>query len=365
MQTPAPHWRPPHCPNPNCLYHNANGGPWLYRKHGFYRRLAPPHRIQRFTCRHCRRAFSSQTFACTYWLRRPDVLPALLLKCVGGMANRQIARDLRVTPSTVDRQLSRLGRHCLLFHRRQLAGAPPPREIAIDGFETFELSQYYPTHFHLAIEPDTSFFTHFTDSELRRKGRMTAGQQRRRRQLEQHYGRPEPQAVRKDVTELLATVLAGARTAVIRSDRHEAYPWAIHRLDCRVEHRTVSSRARRDRRNPLWEINRTDRMIRHSQAGHARQTLAWPKRRQRAAERLAVFLVWWNYLRRRWEKRCHESPAMLRGLCARLLSVPEVLQARIFRTRQQLPPRWAAYYRGEIMTRALPANRMHSLSFAY
>ena len=303
MQTSSPSWRPPHCPNPNCPHHNANGGPWPYRKHGFFRRLASPRRIQRFTCRHCRRAFSSQTFSCTYWLRRPDVLPALLMKCVGGMANRQIARDLRVAPSTVDRQLSRLGRHCLLFHRRLLRVAAPPSEIAIDGFETFELSQYYPTHFHVAIEPASSFFAHFTDSELRRKGRMTAGQKRRRRELEQQYGRPDPQAVRKDVTELLRTVLAGVRTAVVRSDCHAAYPVALARLDCRVEHQTISSRALRDRRNPLWEINRTDRMIRHSQAGHARETLAWPKRRQRAAERLAVFLVWWNYLRRRWEKR--------------------------------------------------------------
>jgi transposase-like protein len=291
MQTTAPGWEPPHCPNPNCPYHNANGRPWPYRKHGFYGRLTPPRRIQRFTCRHCHRAFSSQTFSCTYWLRRPDVLPALLLKCVGGMANRQIARDLRVAPTTVDGQLGRLGRHCLLFHRQQLRDAPPPPEIAIDGFETYELSQYYPTHFHLALEPDTSFLTHFTDSELRRKGRMTAGQKRRRQQLEQRHGRPDPQAVLQDVTALLQTVLEPARTAVIRSDQHAAYPRAIARLRCQVEHRTVRSRATRDRHNPLWEINRMDRMLRHSQAGHTRETLAWPKRRQRAAERLAVFVV--------------------------------------------------------------------------
>jgi IS30 family transposase len=36
------------------------------------------------------------------------------------MANRQIARDLRVAPSTIDRQLARLGRHCLLYHTQQM-----------------------------------------------------------------------------------------------------------------------------------------------------------------------------------------------------------------------------------------------------
>jgi hypothetical protein len=241
----------------------------------------------------------------------------------------------------------------------------PPAEIAIDGFETYELSQYYPTHFHLAIEPQTSFFNHFTDSELRRKGRMTGYQKKRRRQLEAKYGRPDPQAVYKDVTELLETALSGSKKAVVRSDLHKAYPRAMKALGCEVIHLTVSSNEPRDRNNLLWEINRTDRMIRHSQAGHARETLAWPKRRQRAAERLAVFQVWWNYLRRRWERGCRSSPGMLRGITDRLLAIADVLVERLFRTRQELPKRWAQYYDGKISTRALPVNQRHELKYAY
>ena len=289
----------------------------------------------------------------------------LLMKVVGGMANRQIARDLGAAPTTVDRQISRLGRHCLLFHRHMLQGHPAPAEIAIDGFETFELSQYYPTHFHLAIEPETSFFNHFTDSELRRKGRMTEYQKKRRRQLETMHGRPDTQAVRKDVAELLRTSLSGRREATVRSDLHKAYPRAMLALPSKITHLTVSSQEPRDRNNLLWEINRTDRMIRHSQAGHARETLAWPKRRQRAAERLAIFQVWWNYIRRRWEQRCRSSPGMLRGITDRLLTTTDVLGERLFRTRHELPCRWSHYYDAEIVTRALPINRRHQLSYAY
>ena len=51
--------------------------------------------------------------------------------------------------------------------------APPFREIVVDGFESFEYSQYFPIHHHVAVEKGTDFFIHFTDSELRRKGRMT------------------------------------------------------------------------------------------------------------------------------------------------------------------------------------------------
>ena len=365
MNPNTPGWQPPHCPNPNCKYHNNNRQTWHYVKIGFHSRRIPPLCVQRFTCRHCNRSFSSQTFSTTYWLKRPDVLEALLTKTVGGMANRQSGIDIKAAPTTINRQLSRLGRHCLLFHRKMLDGTPPPAEIAVDGFETFELSQYYPTHFHIAIEPETSFFNHFTDSELRRKGRMTSAQKKRRQQLERRFGRPDPKAVETDMGELVTTVLSGASEATIRSDLHKAYPRAFKRLSCEVTHRTVSSKDHRDRNNLLWDINRADRMIRHSQSGHMRETLSWPKRRQCASERLAIFVVWWNYGRKRWVKGRHESPAMLRGLTDRILTGKDILRERIFASKQAIPQRWGKYYRGEIETRALGINRRHELTYAF
>ncbi len=105
------------------------------------------------------------------------------MKTVGGMAIRQIARDLRVGPSTVDRHLSRIARHCMLFHCLIMQDSPPVSEIVIDGFESFEYSQYYPIHHHVAVDKNTDFLLYFTDSELRRKGRMTLAQKRRRQEL--------------------------------------------------------------------------------------------------------------------------------------------------------------------------------------
>ena len=45
----------------------------------------------------------------------------------------------------------------------------------------------------------SSFFWLFTDSPLRRKGRMTGAQKRKRVELETQLGRPDPGAVEKDV----------------------------------------------------------------------------------------------------------------------------------------------------------------------
>jgi len=89
-------WAPPHCPNPNCKYHSPLQTGWSFKKAGFFKRHAAPHRIQRFTCLHCRRSFSTQTFSTTYWQKRPDLDALIFMKTIGGMANRQIARDLHV-----------------------------------------------------------------------------------------------------------------------------------------------------------------------------------------------------------------------------------------------------------------------------
>jgi hypothetical protein len=287
------------------------------------------------------------------------------MKAVGGMAHRQIARDLQVAPSTIDRLIARLGRHCLLLHTKLAAGSPPRGPVVLDGFESFEFSQYFPFQHHVVVEADTSFFLHFTDTPLRRKGRMTALQKRRREQLEARLGRPDPKAIEKDVRELLQATFDNRARMTLRSDDHRAYPRALRGLDCEVRHEITSSKQRRDVGNPLFEINLLDGLIRHSQANHRRETLAWSKRRQSSAERLAMLLVWRNYVKLRWEKRCRQTPAMLRGMLDRRLQVSDLLRERLFRTRIDLPSRWGEYYDRAVKTRALPHNRRHELRYAY
>ena len=358
-------FQPPFCPNPNCQFHAGLNAVWRYKKAGFFWRHAKPHRIQRFTCLHCRRSFSSQTFNATYWLRRPDIYPQLLTKTVGCMANRQIARDLGVSPPTVDRQLERLGRHCMLFHSRLMATSKPLRYIVIDGFVTFERSQYQPLHYHLAIEKGTDFFAYFTDSEVRRSGTMTEAQKRRRVEFEREFGRPDAQAVRKDVRELLEITIGRQPEVTIFSDDHRAYPRAMMGLAPRIHHRVTSGKDRRDNRNPLWEVNLGDLLIRHCSANHKRETIAWSKRRQASSERLAIFLVWRNYMKGRREKvRGSPTPAIARGMLERALAVADILEERIFPTHVPLPPRWALNYARKVETRGLAVRKERVMAYA-
>lgn len=366
MATAPEAFTPPHCPNRKCRFHTPLAPGWRYKKAGFFRRQLVPECIQRYHCCACGRHFSTQTFDVSYWLKRPDVLPALLTKTVGGMANRQIARDLGVSPKTVDDQLSRLGRHCMLYHCQQIEGMAPPEVVVIDGFETFEHSQYYPFHFNLCVEKDTDFVLGFTESELRRKGRMTAVQKRRRATLERLHGRPDPGAVRVQMAALLATAVGHSKEVTIHSDDHPAYPRAIRALPATTTHHVTPGAAHRGAHNPLFAVNLLDLLIRHSQAGHKRETIAFAKRRAGSAERLAVFVVWRNGIKGRREKqRGSPTPAMVRGIATRPLSVEDLLERRLFYDHTRLPERWKAYYRRLIPTRALKAHRTHRLKYAF
>jgi transposase-like protein len=338
---------------------------WPFKRKGFFVRQQRPHRVQRFTCLACGRHFSSQTFSTSYWQKRPDLIARIVMMVVGCMGNRQIARALGCSPTTVSHHLARLGRHCLLFQAGELARMDALTEIAIDGFETFEWSQYFPFHHNVAVDVASGYFLYHTDSPLRRKGRMTAQQKVRRAVLEGRLGRAHPRAVETGVRELLETLVSRRNAVTIRSDDHRAYPRAIAAATRDAVHRITSSKQRRDARNPLWEINLLDLMIRHSTAAHKRETIAWAKRRQSSIEKLVIFQAWRNYVKRRWEKGSPVTSAMLLGLASRPWKLQDLLVGRLFYEKTALSERWKAYYRRRVETRALRVNRAHELTYAF
>jgi len=243
---------------------------------------------------------------------------------------------------------------------------PPPDELVVDGFESFELSQYFPIHHHVAVGKGTDFFYYFTDSELRRKGRMTEAQKRRRQALERELGRPDPKAIEKDMRELIEVVLGPTGSAKLFSDEHPAYKRSIRPIAARIDHRVTPGSQHRDKNNSLWEVNLLDLIIRHCNANHRRETIAWSKRRQASAERLVILLVWRNYMKGRREKeRGSPTPAMEKGLMKRPVEIQELLRGRIFRDHHLLPPRWTEYYERTVRTRALPNQRRHELKMAF
>jgi hypothetical protein len=196
---------------------------------------------------------------------------------------------------------------------------------------------------------------------------MTESQKRKRQALEQRFGKPDPRATEKEVEHLLRLVSSRPTTLSLHTDEHAAYPRAIRKLTgYSIEHHATSSRRARTPQNPLHCINLADLLIRHGGSNHKRETIAFSKRRQAAAERMAVFQVWRNFMKTRSEQRPSRSctPAMLLGLENRPLTLEDILHRRRFPTLVPLPDRLARYYWRQVPTRQVPNGRTHALKYA-
>ncbi len=91
--------------------------------------------------------------------------------------------------------------------------------------------------------------------------------------------------------EVLDVVLRGKDGGTVSSDDHHAYRRSINRMAGQVINQVITGKDHRGRNNRLWEVNLLDLLTRHCGANRKRETIAWSKRRQASAERLAILLT--------------------------------------------------------------------------
>ena len=167
------------------------------------------------------------------------------------------------------------------------------------------------------------------------------------------------------------TIAPDAAGLALHSDDHPAYRRGLSDLrrvrpGLRVTHRITSSTERRTTSNPLFPVNLADLLLRHSGANHRRETIAFSKRRQCAIERLAIFSVWRNWIKRRREKEAGWTAAQEAGLADRPLRWAQVLRKRRFPRGHLLPGPWRDYYWRKVKTAALGENQTeHTLTYAF
>ena len=323
--------------------------------------------MRRFRCRTCRRSFSSQCFRTSYWLKKPWLLREIFLQINEGSGFRQISRRLGVVHSTVLNQARRLGRHCLLFEQRHGPSGPPDERVVLDGLQSFELSQFWPFDLNCVVGARSHYVRGFNHAELRRSGRMTAAQRKRRAELEERHGRPDPRATEKQAEVLLRRVTGGPCKLGLDTDEHRSYPRGVSRLEgWVVDHQQTSSKAARTPKNPLWPANLLDLLLRHGSKNHTRETIAFSKRAQSALLRMGCFQVWRNWMKGVSEREGKRSatPAMRLGLTNRWLGVDEILAERLFPSRVELPEDLREVYEERVPTRQLEGMRTHELRYA-
>lgn len=368
-------FRPPHCPRARCIGHRIRHG-FRYKKCGSYRcKASGRRRIQRFACKLYGHTFSQQSFACTYYMKRPELLIPIAAGLVAGSAHRQIARTLGCAPSTVTRLAARIGRHTLLLQALALAQLDEIGEpIVFDHFETFVFSQDDRLGIGTAVGQRSWFVYTMDPAPHRRAGRRSARRAPPRRPLPDRIPGSVVRSTRR-VIRLLCTLAHGkfemvsddhpSYTAAIRSLPQSSRPW--HRVYRNPERRTEAGRVRaRERDREMFPVDLLHKLWRHTQAHQRRETIAFGRRSNAVLERAALMAVWRNFVKGVSERRNDPTtPAMRLALTEAPYSWHDVFAKRLFPGRIRLPKGWARIYRREWITPAVGRNTRHRLVHAY
>lgn len=376
---PISETEPPHCVYPDCAEHLRTTAGYRTTRAGTYPAFG--RRMHRYRCATCGRTFSANAFSTTYYLKRPELTLPIAAGLVGGSAHRQIARTLGCAHSTVSRRAARLGRHAILIQARALEGLQgrPLEPLVVDHFETFELCQQDAVGVATAVGAASGFVYALDPVPHRRGGRKKARERRDRKRPTRDSRGGHAGSFRR-VVDILLDLQPEQAKLEITHDGHPAYraalerhPWRERvRVRCfanprpRTDPDGKRTRAARIRDREMFAVDALHRLLRHSAAHHRRETIAFGRRLNALMERLFLFVVWRNLIKRRTERRpCRESPGMRLGLTKRLLTWKRLLADRIFAERVRVPELWRELYRRDWITPALPANATHRLVHAY
>ena len=319
---------PPFCPNRFCLYHEPSGAYSHFISWGSY-----PTRtfgtVPRFKCLACGKTFSRQTFSLDYYAKRLldyEVIARRLASCESLSA---IGRAHHASTDSISNRISRAARQTLAFESQLADNRHPNEDLTADGFESFCVSQYFPNNITILVGKNSQFLYAADHASLRRKGRMTKVQ-RKRRDIFDTVFKPPARAIESSFTEIALESLrvmqdGGRSPLVLWTDQHRAYRRALKEqphLARLIEtgkliHRTVSSRRERTLHNPLFPVNYLDREIRKDLHEHVRETVCFGRNVNRQMERFALYLFWHNYRKAHRVRGAPQSHAEFAGYDAR------------------------------------------------
>ena len=291
---------PPHCPNPACEHYQRPKTPLWYSTHGHYWTKTFG-RIPRFRCKACRIGFSSQTFSIDYFAKRALDYGYIYSKVNDGAGLRKIGRDLHASCASVINRIHRLARNAVLVNQQIVDRLPLDEDLVLDGLQNFCVSQYFPDNYTIAVGKRSQFVYECDYATIRRTGRMTARQRKRRAELEKVF-RPPTNAIRKSFSRALDVARRKSESRrfplILYTDEKTDYQRALWKssenrknmVSGQWRHHRTSSKVGRNTQNPLFAVNYIDREIRKDMASQARETVQFPRNVSNAMLRMYLYL---------------------------------------------------------------------------
>lgn len=355
----------PFCPNPRCRLHSiATESGWAVSAGSHHTKAFGV--VPRFRCTSCGCTFSSQTFSLDYYAKRRLPYQDVLSRHRGSESLRAIGRSFGASCATVQNRLDRLSRQAIALHALLAPHISASENICIDGFVSFDRSQFFPNEITIAITSESRFVLSLSHATKRRSGSMTPCQKTKAASLYSQL-HVEPRAVQRTFSDVVSQVahLCPPRShhpLVLVTDEKKEYYQALHRLpvwvdqdtDHRIAQITVSSQLPRTFRNPLFASNYLDREIRKDQANHHRESTCFTRNVANGMNRLALYLFDHNYRKRfsiKAPPRDCRTHALVAGIDPELIrtGLLHFFTLRAFRSRVDLPPLldriWMKQYR--------------------
>ncbi len=370
---------PRFCPRRDCPQHNLDAhGTFAYKRVGSYSRR-DGRRVPRYVCRACGKTSSKQSFAVSYFLKRPELLVPIFAGLQAGSGHRQLARTLGCAPSTVTRLTARLGRHALLLSAAALSELGKLGEgLVADHFESFVRAQDYPVGIATVVGKSSWFVYGLDPAPHARTGKRSAFQEAKRTARPRQ---PTRGGMTGSMTRLLDALLhffPDDTSIRLTTDGHVSYAQALRKARFRNRFRHTGypnpkrgpkgaprSPAARVRDRALFPVDTLHGLLRHSECHHRRETIAFGRRTNAILERLYLASAWRNFVKGVSERKPDATtPAMKLKLTTEPWTWERVLARRLFPGRLVLPKSWVEVYRRAWITPGGP-NSLHQLTLAY
>jgi len=148
--------------------------------------------------------------------------------------------------------------------------------------------------------------------------------------------------------------------AVRRHRARRRFALEVHPNPVRGPKGSPRSPAALARDRALHTVDQLHGLLRHSQADHKRETIAFGRRLNAIMERLFLATVWRNFVKGRSERRPDPAtPAMRLELSYEPWTWRGVLSRRLFPRRVRMPRVWREIYQRDWSTPLLETNTRH------
>ena len=342
-----------YCPNKNCNNHLNPEGSWFHKSGFYYPKKGG--RVQRLICKQCGRKFSQRFFTLEYWEHKKNINESIFLSVIAGLSNREIARRLLVSEDLVRNRITKMARWCYLEHTHLIKDLKISEPIVYDGLENFAKSQYDINNINHAIGKQSLFMYDFGFAPMNRKGRMSPRQRKKKKFLEDRFGRYPGQAIRSNTVELFKRLLGKVpqdQFLHICSDKHYQYKKAVN-IDLKglIKHQTTSSTQYRNFNNPLFAVNHMDMLTRQNLAVFKRETISFAKHHFGMIDKFILYSSYKNYFRPKFTKKHKRdpisnahSPAMYLNITDQLHTFKSFFSFRKSIQRVKLSSEWLTFY---------------------